>query len=525
METRHHEDAVFEITSAGERPAWWHLPATGRATYPLLILNRTSESHDVEITVAEAVEWASLCPGRLALKPGETVTTTLVLEAPDRPDLVAGEHPLTLEVRDFEGTCLADVAGIVVVAPRHRATLAAALRGPLMRRGLALGLVVRCTVTNEGNAECNVRTHCTTPGWTADPVSARVPPGGSVSFDMEIRWPATPMRSYPSELTLRARYAGGDCRASIPWPDAAASLGSLLPPLQEEEEFPAILELADKARYEAAQQAQREADVMASTEPLTPQETFEDVWAGTPPQEPHPDEVPVSVAIEPSPRRIRTASGGRLAVRQTPVRLSVWSDRRTLGIGLAALVAVAGTGWWIAAHREMVRTPVASQARRIVTPRVSVPVAIAPGARYRPQRMRRAVPHHATRAAPPRGPQTLFRSHAVRGQASTPKHHRQGSGPSTQIKMAGTPMEAKGPAWEGTIVHVSAVNVKVEDPATKAVRAFIVSPGFQGVLSSDGRRAYSRAVLRPGLRVRIFYSYFLGMRHANAILLLGASRH
>lgn len=84
-------------------------------------------------------------------------------------------------------------------------------------------------------------------------------------------------------------------------------------------------------------------------------------------------------------------------------------------------------------------------------------------------------------------------------------------------------MEGKGPAWDGIIVHVSAVNVKVEDPATKAVRAFIVSPGFQGVISSDGRRSYSRSVLRPGLRVRIFYSYFLGMRHANAILLLGPS--
>ncbi len=519
METRHHKDAVFEITSAGERSARWHLPATGRATYPLLILNRTSESHDVEITVAEAVEWASLCPGRLALKPGETVTTTLVLEAPDKPDLVAGEHSLTLEVRDFEGTCLARVAGTVVVAVRHRATLAAVIRGPLLRRGLALGLVVRCTLTNEGNAECNVRTHCTTPGWSADPVSARVPPGGSVSFDMEIRWPATPMRSYPCELTLRARYAGGDCRASIPWPDAAACLGSLLPPLQEEEEFPAILELADKARYEAAQQAQCEADIMASAEPLTAPETPQDVWAGTAPQQPHPDEVFLTVAIEPPPRPIRNAGGSQLAVRQTPVRVSASSAWRALAIGLAALAAVAATGWWIVVHREMVQPPVASEARRIVTRHVRVPAAMDLGARYRPRLMRGAVPHHAPRSALPRPSQTR----PGREPASIPRHHLQRPNPSGQIKMAGTPMEGKGPAWDGIIVHVSAVNVKVEDPATKAVRAFIVSPGFQGVISSDGRRSYSRSVLRPGLRVRIFYSYFLGMRHANAILLLGPS--
>jgi hypothetical protein len=81
-------------------------------------------------------------------------------------------------------------------------------------------------------------------------------------------------------------------------------------------------------------------------------------------------------------------------------------------------------------------------------------------------------------------------------------------------------INAKGAAWEGPVVHVSATNIKVYGLAEHATRSFVVSSSFKSVFSADGAVSYPMSYVQPGTVVRVFYSYVLGFRHPNAIFVL-----
>jgi len=243
-------DVVLEILQAGDSSEWQLLPDKP-AGYPIVIRNGTSESHDVEINVVDRIDWATVNPARLALRPGREATTQLLLAAGTETNAPAGEHPLTLELHDFEGTCLGQLSASVYIVPYYRLDMSILVRGPLLRRSLVEGFVLHCKIVNRGNAECAVQ-----PQSDGDSCivltspTVRIPAGGDVSFDIQARWQSNPMRSYPAAVRVRTRYPHGEVLAEIPWDDVVASLGSLIPPLQEDEGFPEIITLKSIARHD-----------------------------------------------------------------------------------------------------------------------------------------------------------------------------------------------------------------------------------------------------------------------------------
>ena len=72
----------------------------------------------------------------------------------------------------------------------------------------------------------------------------------------------------------------------------------------------------------------------------------------------------------------------------------------------------------------------------------------------------------------------------------------------------------------GITVHVSADNIKVQDPKSKKVLSFVLVPKFDAVFSSTGKTAQMSAI-RPGQYVGVIYDQTaLGVRHADKIYLL-----
>jgi hypothetical protein len=73
----------------------------------------------------------------------------------------------------------------------------------------------------------------------------------------------------------------------------------------------------------------------------------------------------------------------------------------------------------------------------------------------------------------------------------------------------------------GLTVHVSANNIKVEDPRTKQVLSFEILPKFDQIFSGDGKTTYQMKDVRPGRYVGIIYDQrALGVRHADKIYLM-----
>ncbi len=241
-------DAVLEILQAGNSSEWHVLPEKP-AEYPIVIRNGTSESHDVEISVVDPVDWATVTPPRLELRPGREATTQLVLAAGVETNAPAGEYRLTLELHDFEGTCLGQLVANVYIVAYYRLDISVRVRGPLLRRNVAEGFVLNCKVVNRGNAECAVQPQSDDESCIVlTSPTVRIPVRGDVSFDIEARWRSNPMRSYPAVVSVRARYPHGEVVAEVPWDDIVASLGFLVPPLQEDEGFPEIVALKPVAQ-------------------------------------------------------------------------------------------------------------------------------------------------------------------------------------------------------------------------------------------------------------------------------------
>jgi hypothetical protein len=73
----------------------------------------------------------------------------------------------------------------------------------------------------------------------------------------------------------------------------------------------------------------------------------------------------------------------------------------------------------------------------------------------------------------------------------------------------------------GITVHVSANNIKVENPKTKETLSFIIVPKFDQIFSANGKTTYQMSAVKPGQYVGIIYDQkVLGARHADKIYLL-----
>ena len=128
------------------------------------------------------------------------------------------------------------------IVPYYRLDMSIRVRGPLLRRSLVEGFVLHCKIVNRGNTECAVQPQSDDDSCIIlTSPTVRIPVRGEVSFDIEARWQSNPMRSYPAAVKVRTRYPHGEVVAEMPWDDVVASLGSLIPPLQEDEGFPKII--------------------------------------------------------------------------------------------------------------------------------------------------------------------------------------------------------------------------------------------------------------------------------------------
>ena len=83
-----------------------------------------------------------------------------------------------------------------------------------------------------------------------------------------------------------------------------------------------------------------------------------------------------------------------------------------------------------------------------------------------------------------------------------------------------------GASWvEGTLVHISAANIKVKDDKTGKELSFLLVPHFDQVFSDDGKTTYQMKALHSGQLVKVFYDQkLLGARHADRILVLNRAQ-
>ena len=96
--------------------------------------------------------------------------------------------------------------------------------------------------------------------------------------------------------------------------------------------------------------------------------------------------------------------------------------------------------------------------------------------------------------------------------------------PLTASILSVAPAEAAkvGSSWvEGTLVHISASNIKVKDDKTGQELSFLLVPHFDQVFSDDGKTTYQMKSLHSGQLVKVYYDQkLLGARHADRILVL-----
>ncbi|GEM_PF-1847103 len=501
-------DSVLEIVQADE-VAEWRLEPNVAVEYPIVVRNQTSESHEVEISIIDAVDWAVVKPERFSLRSGKEATAKLVLAKGTEARAQAGQHNLTLELHDFEGTSLGQLAANVWVVPFYALDMTVRVRGPLLRRGIAEGFVLHCTVVNRGNAEVTI--HPEGESQAAIELSAptvRVPYGGDVSFDIEAWWASNPMRLYPESVSVKAEFPGGQVSSEIPWSDVEAQLGTLIPPLVETEEFPEVLRLRPDEEQEPA---------FSRLETTPKSETLEAAPAR--PETPEPPTIVVQIA---PPRSMKYTYGRRVNPWWPPAE-RFGGRWRVKPLPIAALVLVAGLvamGRFGAFHQASASAP---------DPRVFIATFFDPSKRD-------VSAHAAARKAATAKPVRQSASHHAQliRQEKTSRTTHPSAGKSAPAIVKATPpqtlafapkpqpniKQAHGAVWEGAVVHVSAGNVKVRRAADGAVRSFIVSQNFKSVFSSDGTFARPMSDVRAGTQVRIFYSYVLGFRHPNAIFVL-----
>jgi hypothetical protein len=84
-----------------------------------------------------------------------------------------------------------------------------------------------------------------------------------------------------------------------------------------------------------------------------------------------------------------------------------------------------------------------------------------------------------------------------------------------------------GSSWvEGTLVHISDNNIKVQDDRDGKVLSFLLVPHFDQVFTANGKGTYQMKALHSGSLVKVYYDQKLfGVRHADRILVLTRLEH
>jgi len=504
MGTQEHDvDPVLEILDAGSGHEWSVTPGQP-AQYPICIRNGTSETHDVDVSVAGPIDWAQLAPSRMMLPPGAEALTQLTLTIQPDAAVAAGKHDITLELLDFEGTCFGQLVGQVNVRARQEVHLSAVTRGPLIRRELIEGFIVHCTLVNRGNCECVVQLQgdggdylvMSTPTIT-------VPMGAEVTFDIEGHWTPGPIRAYPTLICIRATHAQGEARAEIAWNDVAECLRPFVPALESEEEFPEVVAWAPRVDEPTpAPDEKAPVEISDSSSPS----------AEIPPQFTSQRAAPMRVQIRDA--QAHHDAGRPSTFRWSPVdprsgkwRAEVWLllTAFALTCSLAVVTLRSGSG---PAPTPFVRLPTTISG--LFSPRKHPgPLPIM------------SVGRNAHMGKPAR--RNIAQQHAAVAVLGQSQYHAVMPAPALPTLLYHA--QPKGAAWEGTVVHISASNIKVYGLKEHATRSFIVSPGFKSVFSADGTVSYPMSYVQPGAVVRVFYSYVLGFRHPNAIFVINPSPH
>jgi hypothetical protein len=498
-------DSVLEILDPGgcaDRPV-----APGNsAEYPISIRNGTQDSHDIEVTVANPIDWVQVSPARVTLGPGSEALTTLRVAIPFNAQVAAGEHQITLELHDFEGTCFGQLVSSVNVQAVYRLEMSVAVRDPLIHRDVVEGFILHCTLVNRGNIECAVETHEGGGGIIIiDAPAVRVPMGGKVSFDIEARWTSDTLQAYPATVGVRAVSPQGEARAEVAWEDIVKCLGPYIPPLRQEEEFPDILPWrANRMHTEDLtgkdSEAQETSAVTAIQRPGAPSGTTSTNIPSTSALRPH---APIRVQIN-GPSPFKSAYGRRINPWWPPVE-RLGSRRRIKAVPFAvALIGIAVVVGIIydAGDKTTRMTPMLSLARLF-------PVSL----QNQPYRLRSVIAIKQPSDRVPKPPRTVLR---LRYLAGLPSAQSGSQSPRARAHVA-TP---KGSVWQGPVLHVSAGNIKVYSTADKTERSFIIMPGFNNVYTGDGTHASSMSDVRVGAVVRVYYSYTFGIRHSNAIFII-----
>ena len=333
--TRTNDDAALEILDGGTDAGWRVAPGS-RAEYPVFIRNGTDDWHDINVGIADPVDWVSIKPARLSLAPRAEARTTITFSVPQGASIAAGDHQLRIELHDFEGTRFGQIVSCVNILPAYDIEMLLSLRGPLMRRGMVDGVVVRCRLINRGNGECSLL-------FRADPHAylhfqtpvVHVPAGGDVAFDIEAQWTTEALPSYPSSFTIYGTHQGGEASAAVAWSEIAACLGTALPPLATPEDFPTILPRSERS-MEPAPEAKRATSELPAG----------DACAQPAPAH-HPSAVRVQINSIPSGRVVH---GRRLHPWWPPVER--FAGRPVVKLRPAAVaLAVAGLAFMLMGHR------------------------------------------------------------------------------------------------------------------------------------------------------------------------------
>jgi len=486
-------DPVLEILDAGSGNEWCVTPGEP-AQYPICIRNGTSETHDVDVSVAGPIDWAQLAPSRMMLPPGAEALTQLTLTIQPDAAVAAGKHDITLELLDFEGTCFGQLVGQVNVRAREEIHLSAVTRGPLIRRELIEGFIVHCTLVNRGNCECAVQLHGDGGEYlNMSSPTITVPMGAEVAFDIEAHWTPGPIRAYPTLIFIRATHAQGEACAEIAWNDIAESLRPFVPALESEEEFPNVVVWAPPVD-ESASAPVEISDSSSTSAEISPPATNQRA-------------APMRVQIRDA--QSYTDEQRRSTFRWSPVdrRSGKWRAEVRL-----LLVAFALTGLLAAITLRGGSGPAPTPFVHLLT---AISGAISPRKHTRPAPIMSV------------SRRTLYAGKAPgRNVAQHPAIARQSPYHAlTPAPRALYHLQPKGATWEGPVVHISSTNIKVYGLKEHATRSFIVSPSFKSVFSADGAVSYPMSYVQPGAVVRVFYSYVLGFRHPNAIFVIRPPPH
>ena len=321
--------------------------------------------------------------------------------------------------------------------------------------------------------------------------------GAEVGFDIEAHWSPGPIRAYPARICIRAKHAQGEASAEIAWDDVAQSLQPFLPALESEEEFPNVVAWAPPV------------DETATASPTAPAEGPEssaasaEISAAATSQRAAPMRVQISDAqSHQDAERPSSFRWPPIDHRSGKWRVEVWLLFAAFALTgmLAAVTLRGGSG-------------------PAPTPFIHLPTRV-PGAVARGKHPRHVPLVSVSRRASHSDKVSnrhVSQNPGVRALGQTPYHAIM---PPAALPTVRYHVNAKGAAWEGPVIHVSATNIKVYGLAEHATRSFVVSSSFKSVFSADGAVSYPMSYVQPGAVVRVFYSYVLGFRHPNAIFII-----